>query len=267
MAYRDCVVCCDNSAVTQYCLKEGQEYVRCGQCGLIYINKLKPATELYKAYSGNRLKSLRRKLMAPFRGFHQTRNFDQSMKRAEAIFDAAQSFVTGNEPNSRRTFLDIGCNKCFLLAVAIERGWDAYGNELVPELTAPFRHSYKDYADHVHNGRFEDTRRFYRDDMFNLVTAIDVIEHFEDVEKDMRGIYDVLKPGGAFVVQTPDVACPQARELGCDWGALKPLEHLHLFDITNLETLARRIGFNEVIAHPEFETADGNFVAILRKAR
>lgn len=261
MSFRDCVVCQTNKHAVHYCRIDGYDYLRCEQCGLIYVDRLEKTENIYRAYSGGGLKSLRRRLMAPFRKFHQDRSFDYSVKRAQGIFSfaASQAGGVGN-------YLDVGCNKCYLLAQGLEKGWDVYGCELVPELTAPFLNSHKQCRGHVHQGRFMDMRPQFANNIFDLITAIDVIEHFEDVVADLNGILEILKPGGAFVIQTPDADCAQAREKGVAWGALKPLEHLHLFNIANLTTLAKRIGFSEVQGVAEaFEEADGNFVAVLRK--
>lgn len=261
MALRDCVVCKTSQHATHYCQVDGYDYLRCNQCGLIYIDQLEKTENIYHAYSGGGVKSLRRRLIAPFRKHHHDGGYHDSVIRAKKIFSfaAEQSSVIGK-------YLDVGCNKCYLLMQGLEKGWDVYGCELVPELTAPFLNSHPQCRNHVHQGRFMDTRPQFDNETFDLITAIDVIEHFEDVVTDLNGILEVLKPGGAFVIQTPDVACEQAKKLGGEWGALKPLEHLHLFDIDNLTTLAKRIGFSEVSGIDEpFEDADGNFVAILRK--
>jgi len=66
------------------------------------------------------------------------------------------------------------------------------------------------------------------------------------------------------VIQTPDGACAEERESGSRWGALKPLEHFHLFNADNLATLGRRTGFTKVRRFAAFEMADGNFVAVMR---
>lgn len=161
--------------------------------------------------------------------------------------------------------MDIGCNKGFLLAAGLERDWDVYGVEIVPELTVPFKNTYRNLKGHIFNGRFEDCRANFKTDMIDLITAIDVIEHFENLVEDLTGIFKLLKPGAVFVIQTPDADCTQARRLKCNWGALKPLEHLQLFSAENLAALAREIGFAETLAFAPFEEADGNFVAVLRK--
>lgn len=261
MFFRECVVCQTNAHAESHCQIDGYDYLRCNQCGLVYIDKLEKTENIYKAYSGGGLKSLRRRMMAPFRKFHHDRSFEYSVNRAAGIFSFASSQTT-----QVGKYLDIGCNKCYLLAQGLEKGWDVYGCELVPELTAPFLNTYKQCRSHVHQGRFMDMRPQFTNDTFDLITAIDVIEHFEDVITDLNGVLEILKPGGAFVIQTPDVDCSQAKQTGCEWGALKPLEHLHLFNLENLTVLAKRIGFSEVIGVDEvFEEADGNFVAILKK--
>ncbi len=259
---RACIVCNRADQAVHYCHIDNADYLQCGGCGLIYVDRPGSTGELYRAYSGGLFKSLRRRLIAPLRRFHHARHFAQSMARAAEIFDCArnQTATTGGK------YLDVGCNKGFLLAQGIRRGWDVYGCELVPELTVPFCNTYHQYKKQVFQGRFCDVRKHFSADMFDLITAIDVIEHFEDAVDDLSAIYRVLKPGGVFVIQTPDGACDNALTLGCAWGALKPLEHLHLFNLDNLTSLARRIGFNRTrgIDRP-FENADGNFVAVLYK--
>ena len=100
---------------------------------------------------------------------------------------------------------------------------------------------------------------------FNVITAIDVIEHFEDPYEDMHLIYSLLKPGGAFVLQTPDADSPEAQRHGEHWGALKPLEHLHIFSSQSLKTLATQLGYQSVTIHESFDEAVGNLVAVLTK--
>ena len=263
MARRACVVCETNRYAEEYCHLEGQDYLHCGNCGLIFVDRLLKAEELYKAYSGSFLKSLRRKLQAPVRRLKHYKNYEQSWQRAVQIvrFSIAQAPTTGEKGK----YLDIGCNRGFNLAVADEFGWDVYGIELVPELMRPFINTYPKYRNQIFSERFEDAKRNLQHDMFDVITGIDIVEHFEDVTKDLSGIYEILKPGGAVVIQTPDAGCERARMEKCEWGALKPLEHLHLFNGKNLEALASRVGFTDYGLEKEFEEADGNFVAVLRK--
>jgi len=260
---RSCFICDTSINVKHYARVEAQDYVRCSRCGLIFVDDIKPPDKLYHAYDGGMLKAWRRKLVAPLRGFTQVRNFDKSMTRANRIFDfvAAQNKTLPPNP----AWLDIGCNKGFLLAAAVARGWQVYGVELVPELMRPFQRKFKRFADNIFAQRFIDVQTQFNDNTVDVISAIDVIEHFEDPRRDMSGIYRILKPGGLLVAQTPDGAAPQAGALKERWGALKPLEHLHLFNSNNLEIFAKQLGFTEIEFFPPFDEADGNLVAVLRK--
>lgn len=260
---RPCLICNTPEKVKHYAHVEAQDYVCCSQCGLIFVNTIKPPEKLYHAYDGGWLKAWRRKLVAPLRGFTHVRHFDKSMARATRIFD----FVTAQKQtlSSPPRWLDIGCNKGFLLAAALVQHWQVYGVELVPELMQPFQRKFKSFADNIFSQRFIDVQSRFTDGTFEVISAIDVIEHFEEPRRDVSAIYRILQPGGLFVVQTPDGAAPQAGALKERWGALKPLEHLHLFNPTNLEIFAQQIGFAETKFFPPFDEADGNLVAVLRK--
>lgn len=261
MSFRECVVCNSNENSKYHCSLDGSDYLICDSCGLIYVDQLETTGKIYTAYSGGMIKSLRRKLFAPIRKLHHVSDFEYSMGRATKIAE----FATRHATTKGGKYLDIGCNKGFLIAAGMQLGWDVYGAEIVPELTVPFGNSYKEYRDHLYAGRFCDVRPHLDENMFDLITAIDVVEHFEDPLADFQGIYDVLKPGGVFVVQTPEAACDQAKELMEKWGALKPLEHINLFTSKNLGEFSRRFGFEQYEVFEPFEEADGNFVAVMKK--
>ncbi len=260
---RACFICGSTVNVNHYAHVDLQDYLRCSHCGLIYVDDVQPADKLYHAYDGGLLKAWRRKAVAPFRGFTQVRNFDKSMARANRIFDFVVSLYSTHQ--TLPTWLDIGCNKGFLLAAAIAHEWNVYGVELVPELMMPFQRKFKQFANNIFSQRFTDVQTQFHDNTFDVVSAIDVIEHFEEPRRDVSSIYRILKPGGLFVAQTPDGAAPQARDLKERWGALKPLEHLHIFNATNLEIFAKQLRFAEIKFFSPFEEADGNLLAVMRK--
>jgi SAM-dependent methyltransferase len=258
---RDCFLCAGKG--DSYARVDSHDYLRCGVCGLVYVDSIEPADQLYGSYDGGFWKSLRRKLFMPLRSFTGARHFDQSMERANRIFN--QVLSVGPKRVSNPTFLDIGCNKGFLLAAALSHGWDVHGIELIPELTLPFKRQYPRVADQVYASDFAGAQSKMKNEMFDAVTAIDVIEHFEDPLRDMGNIFRILKPGGALLIQTPDTNNSMAVELKERWGALKPREHLHLFNPKNLGLLSRKLGFKDIEVFEAFDTEDGNFAAVLRK--
>lgn len=258
---RNCFLCGKQGVA--YAPVENHEYLKCPGCGLVYVDSIEPPEKLYGSYDGGILKSLRRKIFMPFRTFKGARHFNQSMERARRIFNV----VGSNNQGSNGVFLDIGCNKGFLLAAAIEKGWNVYGIELVPELTIPFKKQFPQYAGQIFSKGFREVQEQLKDGMFDAISAIDVIEHFENPRKDMEKIARLLKPGGLLLVQTPDTQNPLALEKKEHWGALKPREHLHLFSRHNLERFSKELGFREMKVVEAFDTEDGNFAALLKKMK
>ena len=260
---RACPVCATAENVAFYHRVEGFDYVRCTTCELIFIDQVAPTSELYTAYDGGWWKAFRRKLMAPFRTFDQIPNLQKSLDRASIIFDFVGRFAP--KPTAPGTFLDIGCNKGFLLVKALEAGYNVFGIELVAVLLEPFRRKFPRFAKQVVAGRFMDVQRDFSNELFEVITAIDVIEHLEDPNVDFDTIFRILKPGGVFVIQTPDGDSRQAHRDQAHWGALKPLEHLQLFSRKNLGLFAAKHGFVSTEFSEPFEEADGNFVAVMKK--
>jgi len=253
---------CNKSNFHHYCDVGQYKYMQCSYCNLIFVDVIESWSVLQHSYDGGFLKSLKRKLILPFKKFKHHKNFNALTYRADSII----SFIEDhNNPLSKTNFLDIGCNKGFLLASAIKRSWNVYGIEVVGELLGAFRKHHKEFADQTIVGKINDFHLKFNNTSFDIITAIDVIEHLENPVKEMQTIYEMLSPNGIFVVQTPDTSCQQAVDKKENWDALKPLEHLHLFSPNNLEIFAKKIGYKDITFFSCFEEADGNFVAILKK--
>jgi len=214
------------------------------------------------AYDGGWWKSFRRKLAAPFRGFRHQTNFNYAHARGKRIFDIAHKYAPASKSPC---MLDIGCNKGYLLSNAVAAGYEVYGIEIVPVLMLPFQRRYPEFATHIMGGDFSHQQSKFEDAKFDLITAIDVIEHFQQLEEDMQNVYRILKPGGTFVIQTPNTNSEKAKADGADWGAIKALEHLQLFNPQNLNEFAQKIGFSAFKQIPPFDEGIGNMSCVIRK--
>ena len=51
----------------------------------------------------------------------------------------------------------------------------------------------------------------YPDNTFDIVTATEIIEHLEDFRAIMRDVHRILKPGGIFVLSTPNILNVNSR--------------------------------------------------------
>jgi SAM-dependent methyltransferase len=68
----------------------------------------------------------------------------------------------------------------------------------------------------------------YADAEFDLITCTEVIEHLEHYRKTLREIFRILKPGGTFVLTTPNVLNLRSRARYLLFGFFSLFGPLHL---------------------------------------
>ncbi len=254
-----CFIC--DSKSSHYCNWEKFEYVKCDGCGLVYLKENPTEEDIYTAYDGGKWKNFRRKLVSPFSKLEQYSIYEEKMESAAELMDIVKDNI--GENNSK--MLDIGCNKGFLLTEGINRGFIPYGIEIVPVLMDQFKRKYKQFRDNIYSENFSSVSIKFSDNYFDLITAIDVIEHLQNPTHDFESIYRMLKKGGVFLVQTPDCQSSEAEEEKEKWGALKAYEHLILFDKSNFNTLIKKIGFSKVDYFEPVDKNIGNMLAVISK--
>jgi SAM-dependent methyltransferase len=76
---------------------------------------------------------------------------------------------------------------------------------------------------------------------FDIVTAIEVLEHVVDPLETLQCVRKLLRPGGLFFYTTGN-ARPQRQRL-LKWSYFRPEIHISLFDPGNMEEALRKTGF------------------------
>lgn len=71
---------------------------------------------------------------------------------------------------------------------------------------------------------------------FDLVTAIDVVEHAADLQEFRGRLATALRPGGTAIILTGDAASRAASLLGRYWYYLNYAEHISVFSPRSMQT-------------------------------
>lgn len=103
----------------------------------------------------------------------------------------------------------------------------------------------------IYSGRFEDA--VIPHDYFDLVVATHVIEHVADPKAFARRAFQVLKPGGIFLIETPNIEAPDAQWFkNRHWGGYHFPRHWIFYSPTTLKKLVEDCGFSsgEMQFHP-----------------
>lgn len=146
--------------------------------------------------------------------------------------------------------LELGCSHGGFVALLRQAGYDATGLELSPRIAALARQLF-DVP--VLVGPIES--QALPDGSFDVIIAMDVLEHLTDPVATVRTIVQALAPGGVVMFQTPSY--PSGAHLDVLQEAAHPFlsmllpdEHTYLFSRRSLSLLLQRAGLPHVSVQP-----------------
>lgn len=169
-------------------------------------------------------------------------------KTINEIFDTASSVLKEGD-----RILDLGCGDGHFSLYIHEKFKEIYGAEIAGE------------AVHIAQRRgiflsLVDINELlpYKDDVFDAVSCLDVIEHLFDPVSVLKEIYRILQPNGQLVLTTPNLRYfrnlhklifkgefPHTSSDTFVWGG----GHLHYFTRKDLSALLKMVGFKKIDFH------------------
>lgn len=194
--------------------------VRCQRCGLVYRNPRVDDTRVMSAY--------------------------QAMEDPDYLSEQECRGMNGylclrviKRFKTEGRLLDVGCATGFFLNAA-RADFDVHGIE--PSAWAAGFAQKKLGLDVVSKGLAQAP---YPEGHFDVLSMIDVIEHFSNPAGEIEHVARLLKPGGLFYIVTPDINSFSARLLGRYWWGLRP-SHLFYFSQSTLIQMLNKAGFDVV---------------------
>lgn len=225
-----CNLCGDTHSVPVFSIK-GYHLVECAGCGLAYIANQPDDAELARIYSGGE-------------GYHAALK-DPASKEWAVIAQTARAHMAfmAKVPGKGR-LLDVGCSTGQFLNLARQAGYEVSGVEFSDDSR---RFATDHFGLDVEAGSIHDT--LLAPASLDFVTMFDVIEHVRDPLSDMAAAYRLLKPGGWFVLSTPNIdglfprlSRPLANKLDY-WPHPEPPYHLYQYSVRTLAASLEKAGF------------------------
>lgn len=216
---------------------------RCGSCGFVQVRDRPTEEELREIYAA-----------AYFARGKYTDDVAQHRENERRLDLIARAGVA---PGAR--VLDAGCATGDFIEVASKR-YDMWGIDVSAFATEQAREKNPDRAHKILTGFVEEQQ--LEPKSFDAIVMWDVIEHIWDPEPVCRSLVGLIKPGGAFVLSTPDIGAITARLMRSRWAFMTPPEHLSFFSTTSLDyLLEQKLGLTTVSSTASGKWANIGFLA------
>lgn len=138
------------------------------------------------------------------------------------------------------TLLDVGAAAGLILRGFVDQGWQGVGLEPNQRIA--------DYGRHrlglkIQTGTLE---AFKTSDRYDLVTLIQVLPHFYDLEQALQSAQAVTKDGGYWLIETQNPDSCLARLCGHQWLGYTPPSQLRWFSPAGLQAMVAHYGLQEI---------------------
>jgi SAM-dependent methyltransferase len=216
MRVRPCPACHNGSGHTLGSLNSF-EVKRCTRCATLFTASLPSTPEAAEDYSSY---------------------YDEGNLEIPAFVEhRLEQLVAGFERyRDRNRWLDVGCGAGALMRAAARHGWTSIGTEVAQGAVDAVRSQGFD----VRLGELEDLE--LEPDSFDVVSAVEVIEHVSDPRRLLEACARLVRPGGVLYMTTPHGRGISSRLLGTGWSVVSPPEHLQLFSIKGLRCVLNGAG-------------------------
>ncbi|MDR0539328.1 MAG: class I SAM-dependent methyltransferase [Spirochaetaceae bacterium] len=205
----------------------GFSYVECKRCHLVQQNPQPESSAVLERYQNENYLRYELKNEQAFLRLGML-----GLNDAGIVSIEKRNFQLG-----KNRFLDVGCATGALLTHLRDRGWQACGVEPNPA-QAEFARSSR--ALDVRTSTLEDAG--FAPSSFDILHASHVIEHLNKPSFFVQKAFEILRPGGFFIVVTPNIAGFQARVFKEYWRSAI-FDHLYLFSRNTLKSLLIKHGF------------------------
>jgi 2-polyprenyl-3-methyl-5-hydroxy-6-metoxy-1,4-benzoquinol methylase len=203
-------------------------FVSCRSCGHVYLNPRPSHEDLGTIYPSN---------------YYTLSTTGGIVARMQRVWEGGKVKLYQDALGAgKKRILDIGCGDGRFLEVLRAHGpkeWELVGIDF--DQAAVERCRARGFT--AHAKRVEELEG--EDNTFDAIVMLQLIEHVDDPVKIAARVFQLLRPGGVFIIETPNLAgLDYALFRGRWWGHYHFPRHWNLFSKSSLMTMLERQGFS-----------------------
>lgn len=193
--------------------------VKCKECGLVYSNPIFSEDYIIQLYKESK--------------------FIDETQVTNYLYDYIRQFKSVIPYlKDKDNLLEIGCGNGFFLKAALELGFkNVVGVELSKD---DVDNAHPKIKDKIIIGAFDD--KLFEDNTFDVVCALQVLDHITDPNTFLQNIYKVLKPGGLLLIINHNIHSFLTMILG-ERSPMFNVAHIYLFDKATIRTILKNNGY------------------------
>ena len=232
---------CDGRSHTTLFVKRGYPIVRCDACRLVFANPQVDESLVLDEYraGGERANDLWVDVLT------SERQLELDREKFEEILDELEPYRGGGR------LLDVGTSIGLFLRLALDRGWDAVGNEFGERAREVARER---FGIDVSDKRLDEVG--LEPASLDVVTLNSVLEHVNEPRRMLREIAELLTLGGVLFVIVPNVESLACRVLHQRAATFDGRNHLIYFSPQTLTAMLEAEGFDTVETHTRIASLD-----------
>ena len=219
---------CGGRDFKPFAIKEGVHYLECAACGSLKHTPYPSPQQIEQFYAGYPATKSETSVYLTESGYAGYQR-DKTFTFADLRIDPVEF--------RQKTLLDVGCATGQFIRFMSDPQFglkSARGIDISAACIETARQ-------HDLNCSVEDFLSV--EERFDVISMWHLVEHLPDPKPFFEHAFQLLRPGGLFLVETPIVGIV-ANSFGSTWRFLMPVEHLNLFSQNALFTLATKCGFN-----------------------
>lgn len=235
-----CPLCAGDSHTILF-VKRGYPIVRCDDCALVFANPQVDESLVLAEYraEGARANDLWVDVLL------SERQLELDREKFEEILDELEPY------RGEGKLLDIGTSIGLFPRLAIDRGWDATGNEFGERAREVARERFGlDVTDAPLDAMDVEAASF------DVVTLNSVLEHVNEPRRMLSQVHSLLKPRGALFAIVPNVESLACRVLHDRAATFDGRNHLVYFSPRTLTSMLDAEGFEAVETHTRVAALD-----------